>query len=206
MSLDDATCSYDVECLFFPVMSDMSFVPMFRWSSLVDHVPPFFCFFHWLFGFISSGVGWFTCPAFLLFDLWRGIFFSSALLMFFPRCYQRSIVIISLVFYFLEIKQLFPLIGSSPSDITGPGYGRPFVQASLDIADRPIHHPSRHSAYVIHGGSSLSDSPFSREPRRFHCAELTMGEKKRGVVFKPCFWHLRERLFFAFWLMHVRCS
>ena len=44
MSLDDATCSYDFECLFFPVMSDMSFVPMFRWSSLVDDVPPFFCF------------------------------------------------------------------------------------------------------------------------------------------------------------------
>jgi hypothetical protein len=69
-----------------------------------------------------------------------------------------------LCFYSLGIKPLFPFSGSSPSDTTGPGYGRLFVQAPLDIADRPIPRSFRHSAYVIHGGSSLSNIFFSWEP------------------------------------------
>ena len=123
-------------------------------------------FSHWFFGFVSSGVGWFTCPAFLFLDLWRVFFFSSAQLLFFPRCYPRSIVIISFVFYFIEIKQLFPFIGLSPSGITGPGYGRLFVQASLTIADRliPIPFVIRPTWFTV--VRALFDISLSWEPHR----------------------------------------
>ena len=111
-------------------------------------------------------VGWFTCPAFLCFDLWRAL----SPLLFNYRCLPVVINDLSRsslwYFYSLGIKHLFPFVGSSPSDIVGPGYGRLFVQVSLDKADRPITRSFRHSANVIHGGSSLSDIPFGREPHR----------------------------------------
>lgn len=120
MSLDDATRSYIVEFLSLSSMSDTSFVHMLRWSSLINHDLHFSVLllthlsrivlddsrvqlFSVLICRVSSSSHLFSC--------------------FFPRCYQRSIVIISLVFYFIEIKQLFTFIGSSPSDITGPGLG-----------------------------------------------------------------------------------
>ena len=110
MSLDDAICSYNVECLLFPVIFDMPFVPMFRWSSLVDHVRPFFCFL--IDSLVSSHRALVDSRVQLFSTLISGVaLFSSAQLFFFPRCYQRSIVIISLLFYSLEIKQLFPPLG-----------------------------------------------------------------------------------------------
>ena len=178
MSLDDATCSHDVEYLLFPSMSGMSFVPMFRRSSLADHVPLFFCFptnslatSHCV--LVDSRVLLFSVCSFACLLL-----LLTCSVVVFSRCYQRSIMIISLVFYFTGIKQLFPFIGSSLSDIMRPGYGSLVVQEPLDVADRPILHPFHHSAYVIRGSSSLSDTPFSRESHRKRHISCTLKIRK----------------------------
>ena len=142
MSLDDATCPYGAEFLSF--LSCIRF--LCPYASLVISSwsrSSFPLFSDWFFRFISFCVGWFTHPAFLLFDLWRVFFFFvTCSVVVFPCCHQRSVGITFLVFYFIEIKYSFPSIRSSLPDITGPGYGRLFVQASLDTADRSIPIPS----------------------------------------------------------------